>query len=351
MNSFLSSLKVLEVSSVLAGPAVGMYFAEKGAQVVKLENKTTGGDVTRSWKLSTEDKSSSTSAYFAAVNWHKEHHLLDFKDEESKVFMRSLIKESDVVITNFKKGDAEKFKLDFNSLKELNENIILAEISGYGSESDRVAFDLVLQADTGFMSMNGTKDSGPVKMPVAFIDLFAAHQLKEGILEALLERSINGGAYLVRVSLYDAAVSSLANQATNFLIANKVAERIGSKHPNIAPYGEIFETSDGKSITFAIGSDKQFQSLCTYLGLDLHHNFNSNPLRVENRLQIEREIANKVKQFSSSNLENDLIKERVPVAIIKSLDQVLDSTEAKKLLLSDELGERVKTVVYKIDRS
>jgi len=350
MNSFLSSLKVLEISSVLAGPAVGMYFAEKGAKVVKIENKTTGGDVTRSWKLKTEDKSSATSAYFAAVNWHKEHQLLDFKDEESKELIKSLIEESDVIITNFKKGDAEKFKLDFNSVKELNENVILAEISGYGAESDRVAFDLVLQADTGFMSMNGTADSGPVKMPVAFIDLFAAHQLKEGILEALIERSINGGAYLVRVSLYDAAVSSLANQATNFLIANTIAKRIGSKHPNIAPYGEIFETADGKSITFAIGSDKQFEGLCTYLGLDLHKSYNSNPLRVENRLKIEKEIADKVINFTAVDLEKSLIEKRVPVAIIKSLDQVLNSSEAKKLLLSDELGERVKTAVYNIER-
>ncbi|MFT4600154.1 MAG: crotonobetainyl-CoA:carnitine CoA-transferase CaiB-like acyl-CoA transferase, partial [Arenicella sp.] len=254
MASYLSSLKVIEISSVLAGPAVGLYFAEKGAEVIKIENSKTGGDVTRGWKLANEDSSKNTSAYFASVNWRKEHVFLDLSDDNDRSKIKALVTKADIVLTNFKKGDAEKFELDFLSLRTLNSNVILGEISGYGSKSERVAFDLVLQADTGFMSMNGTSDSGPVKMPVAFIDLFAAHQLKEGILEALLERNATGKAYHVKVSLFDAALASLANQATNYLIAGHVAQPMGSKHPNIAPYGELFKTKDERLITFAIGS-------------------------------------------------------------------------------------------------
>src|SRR5690606_15808816 len=104
---------------------------------------------------------------------------------------------------------------------------------------------LILQAESGFMSMNGTPESGPVKMPVALIDVLAAHHLKEGILLALYERENSGKGKAVCVSLYDAALSSLVNQASNYLMAGKVPQRIGSLHPNIAPYGEIFETKDG----------------------------------------------------------------------------------------------------------
>jgi len=193
MDSVLSKLKIIEISTVLAGPSVGMFFAERGAEVIKIENKRTGGDVTRTWKLPSEDKDSSISAYFSAVNWNKKHLFLDFTDENDKMALNELLSTADIVITNFKNKDAEKFELDFESIQKINGSFILGEISSFGPDSDRVAYDLVLQAESGFMSINGNPDSGPIKMPVAFIDLFAAHQLKEGILEALLERQVNDG--------------------------------------------------------------------------------------------------------------------------------------------------------------
>ncbi|MEO9533005.1 MAG: CoA transferase [Crocinitomicaceae bacterium] len=346
--SILSELVVVEIASVLAGPSVGMFFAEKGARVIKVENKKTGGDVTRSWKLSSENKNNSHSAYFATVNWNKEHVFLDFTDEDDRSELEDLIAKANIVLTNFKHGDAQKFNLDYAAIKKLNSKIIVGEISGYGAADEKVAFDLVLQADTGFMSMNGTPTSGPVKMPVAFIDLFAAHQMKEGILEALLNQQVNGGNFLVEVSLYDAAIASLANQATNFLIANHIAKPIGSLHPNIAPYGELFKTKDDRIITFAIGSDKQFISLCKHLHLELHLTFSTNQTRVENRNLIAEKIQEKVKLIEADTLENELTQLRVPVAIIKSIDEVLSSPRVTKLLLEDQLGKRVKTAVYTI---
>lgn len=351
MNSVLSNLKVVEIASVLAGPAVGMFFAERGANVIKVENKTTKGDVTRSWKLASEDKDASTSAYFASVNWGKEHIFLDFKDLSDLSSLNELISTADIVLTNFKKGDAKKFGLDFDTLKHTSPQIILGEISGYGSQSDKVAFDLILQAETGFMSMNGSADSGPIKMPVAFIDLFAAHQLKEGILEALLEQKENPGAYLVQVSLFDAAVASLANQATNFLIAGQVPKRMGSKHPNIAPYGELFQTVDDKTITFAIGSDRQFESLCEYLKSDLNKRFASNKERVQNRVIIEQELKQLVALSNSEEIESDLTQLRVPVAIINDLSELFAKPQSQDLILQDSLGKRVKTSVYQIEKA
>ena len=351
MNSVLSKLKVVEIASVLAGPAVGMYFAERGARVIKIENKSTGGDVTRTWKLPSENKDKKSSAYFCSVNWNKEHHFLDFKDLSDLSTLNEIIADVDIVLTNFKKGDAAKFGLDFETLRASSPQIILGEISGYGADSDRVAFDLILQADTGFMSMNGSPDSGPIKMPVAFIDLFAAHQLKEGILEALLEQSVNPGAYNVQVSLFDAAVASLANQATNYLIANHTPKPMGSKHPNIAPYGELFQTADNKIITFAIGSDRQFSSLCNYFKSDLGNRFTSNKERVENRDIIENELQNKVKLKKAQEIEQDLINMNVPVAIINNLEELFKKPETNSLLLEDDNGKRVKTAVYKINKA
>ncbi|MCX6296683.1 MAG: CoA transferase, partial [Bacteroidetes bacterium] len=215
MNTIFKDLKVIELANVLAGPAVGMFFAELGAQVIKIENKSTNGDVTRSWKIAKEDQKINSSAYYASVNWNKKSMFLDLKDASDKSKIIELIKEADIVISNYKKGDDIKLGMDFETLKKTNPTLIYAHISGFGEENSRTAFDIVLQAETGFMFMNGTKESGPIKMPVALIDILAAHQLKEGVLVALIKRMQTGNGSKVSVSLYDSAIASLANQATN----------------------------------------------------------------------------------------------------------------------------------------
>ena len=180
-------LKVVELASVLAGPAVGMFFAELGADVLKIEHAGLGGDVTRSWKLSSE-KEESISAYFSAVNYHKKIVFKDLKNQEDNQWVKNQLLQADLVIANFKPGSAQKLGMDFDTLKKLNPRIIYGEITGFSGGVKRPAFDVVLQAETGFMSMNGTPESGPVKMPVALIDVLAAHQLKEGLLLALLKQ-------------------------------------------------------------------------------------------------------------------------------------------------------------------
>ncbi|MDZ7682799.1 MAG: CoA transferase [Fodinibius sp.] len=121
-------------------------------------------------------------------------------------------------------------------------SIIHGQISGFGSESDRLAYDLIMQAETGFMSMNGQPDGPPTKMPLALIDVLAAHQLKEGILCALLkQKDTPNQSFNIEVSLYESAISSLINQATNWLMNKNIPQRIGIKHPNIAPDGETVQ--------------------------------------------------------------------------------------------------------------
>ena len=150
-----NKLKVVELAGVLAGPSVGMFFAELGAEVIKIENERSGGDVTRSWKLASEDKSSKVSAYFCSVNYHKEYQFKNLKEQRDLDKVRDLIREADIVLVNFKKGDDVKLGLDYETLKKINPKIIYAAITGFGDESERIAYDLILQAESGFMSMNG----------------------------------------------------------------------------------------------------------------------------------------------------------------------------------------------------
>ena len=349
----LENLKIIDASSVLAGPSVATFFAELGATVVKVEHPK-HIDVTRSWKLPSEDASSPVSAYFSSVNYKKQYLSLNLKIEADKDAFLDLIKDADVLITNFKKGDVEKFGINDEILFNINPRLIHGKINGYGCESARVAYDLILQAESGFMSMNGTPESGPVKMPVALIDVLAAHHLKEGILLALYERETTKTGKAVRVSLYDAALSSLVNQASNYLMGGKVPQRIGSLHPNIAPYGEIFTTRDKALITFAIGSDGHFSKLCSTLELEnlpTDERFTSNQNRVINRNVLAELIQEKVSKFSCTEILNTLQPLNVPAGKIKSLDEVFDDKMAQDLIRTETIEgvntKRVTSVVFK----
>lgn len=354
-DDFFKDLKVIELASVLAGPSVGLFFAEQGAQVLKIENKKTGGDVTRSWKLPTENPESSVSAYFSSVNYKKRYLNLDLSDQNDYQCLIKELIQADVLITNFKKGDDKKFKLDYATLKQINPRLIYGEITGYGSDSDRVAYDLILQADSGFMFMNGTPDSGPVKMPVALIDLLAGHQLKEGILVALINRMKSNKGCKVSVSLFESALASLANQASNWLMEKHNPKPIGSKHPNIAPYGDIYRTADKKLVTLAIGNDKQFLLLCDSLNLsslNFDVRFASNQNRVKNRIELEKLLQEKILCFSADELMHVLLEKKIPGAVIKTVEEVFNDPKASALINEEIIDgketKRLKTVVYRI---
>lgn len=346
----LKNLKVIELASVFAGPAVGMFFAELGARVIKIENPASGGDMTRKWKLASENPLKKTSAYFASVNYGKEYMWLNLHEEKNLEVLYTMIKEADVLICNWKKGDAEKFKTDYHTLKKINPSLIYGAISGYDETSGRVAYDVVLQAETGWMSMNGTPHSGAVKIPVAIIDLFAAHQLKEGILVALLNRTQSGEGAKVTVSLFDAAIASLANQASNFLMEKYIPQRTGSLHPNIAPYGETLHTKDDKQIILAVGTDKQFNALCEVLSIEETENlFSTNQLRVQNRTTLAQLLQEKIQHYTAEEILSLFQEKNIPAGLIRNLEEVFALPAAKKLILTNDTGSRVQSVIFKIE--
>lgn len=355
MDSLFEDITVVEFAGVLAGPAVGNFFSELGAKVIKVENKKSGGDVTRQWRQPGEP-SEGPSAYFSSVNWNKESIFLNLDDVVDKQKAEGLIQDADIVLTNFKKGDDQKFGLTFSDLKALNPTIIQGHISGFGTNSDRLAYDLILQAETGFMSMNGQPESPPTKMPLALIDVLTAHQLKEGILCALLKQKERPEqAFRVDVSLYDSAISSLINQATNWLMNGTVPKRIGSLHPNIAPYGEVFTTADNREVTLAIGSDRQFSAFCNILGFDsLAENpaYHHNEARVKNREALADILEQAIGQWKAGELLQKCQKHYVPAAEIKNLKQVFESEKSQQLLLRQQIEGRQtirpKTSVFHI---
>ncbi len=347
-------LKIIDLSTVLAGPSVGTFFAELGARVIKIEHPQ-HGDITNTWRLKQESDLSKQSAYYASVNYKKELVNLNLGlDADYRIFLNEL-KDADILLMNFKKGDDQKLKVTPTELWKINSSLLIGKITGFGSDNDRIAYDLILQAETGFMSMNGTAQSGPVKMPVALIDVLAAHQLKEGLLLALLQRE-QGKGQLVSVSLYDAAICSLANQASNFLMEQQIPQRIGSLHPNIAPYGEIFETQDGQLLTFAIGSDQHFVKLVSYLGLNelaKDPRFCSNMERVKNREVLFNYIASTISMKTCSEIISSLLDLNVPVAKIKALDEVFTNPNALSLVREEQINsqntQRVSQIAFKFE--
>ena len=317
-----SNLVVLDLSTVLAGPSVGTFFAELGARVIKVENPKVP-DVTRSWKLGSEEPTSSVSAYFSSINYKKEYLQLDLKNNNDYQQFLELVAQADILLSNFKLGDDVKFNIQDTVLRAVNPRLICGKITGFGDESDRVAYDLILQAETGFMSMNGTSESGPVKMPVALIDILAAHHLKEGLLIALLQRNQSSEIKTVSVSLYEAAICSLANQASNYLMEQHIPQRIGSLHPNIAPYGEIFSTKSNDLVTFAIGSNQHFEKLCSFLmceDLITDDRFKENKDRVKNRMQLFEYLQEKIKLLETEMLLQEMHQRFVPAGEIKNFD-------------------------------
>jgi crotonobetainyl-CoA:carnitine CoA-transferase CaiB-like acyl-CoA transferase len=355
MNSFFKDLKVVELANVLAGPAIGLFFAELGAQVVKIENKLTDGDVTRSWKIPIEDKNASSSSYFASVNWNKTSIFVDLRIAADRHQVMALIKDADIVISNYKPGDDVKLQMDYQTLKKINSRLIYAHISGFGNNSPRTAYDLILQAETGFMHMNGTPESGPLKMPVALIDILAAHQLKEGILVALIKRMQTGKGSCVTASLEHAAIASLANQASNWLMTGYNHQPSGSLHPNIAPYGEIFTTADSKKIVLAIGNNKQFKKLCEVLNrVDIAEDptFIDNTQRVLHRKPLFDRLQSAISQQHAATLVPELIKHDVPVGTIKSVKEVFENKNLLPLILEETknnyTSKRVKTAIFEI---
>jgi crotonobetainyl-CoA:carnitine CoA-transferase CaiB-like acyl-CoA transferase len=333
-----------------------MFFAELGASVIKVENPKTRGDVTRTWQLAGETVEDGMSSYFACANWGKKSVALDLTTAEGYESFLELLSNADVLLANPMPGDRDKLGIDPEKLLARFPKLIYGRISAYGPQTREGGYDAVIQAESGFMSMNGDAGSGPLKMPVALMDILAAHQLKEGLLVALWRRERSGRGGVVDVSLIQSAVASLANQATAWLNTGQVPQRLGSLHPSIAPYGETFQTSDGATIILAVGSDRQFRALCKILEIPEvaeKEEFSSNPSRVVHRAKLAEILARQIEKRACEEMMEAFQVAGVPAGRVRDVARVFERAEAAELVLKTDSTKLkgVRSVVFSISGS
>lgn len=330
-----ADLRVLELASVLAGPQVGQFFAELGADVLKIEPPA--GDVTRTWRTPAEAPGSPVSAYFSCANWGKHTRVLDLTTPAGRTELQGLAAHADIVLASYKPGDAGKLGADYATLSALNPRLIYGHITGYGPASPRAGYDAVLQAEAGFLHLNAAgPGQPPQKMPVAFIDLLTAHQLKEGVLTALYQRERTGQGALVEVSLLDSALASLANQAATYLVTGHDPEPLGSGHPSIVPYGMVYEAADGVRLLLAIGADRQFQQLCAVLERPdwvSDARFATNSDRVAHRRELEDLLRLRLAGLAGKQVLAALEQHGVPAGAVRTVGEALAHESAQGMLL------------------
>jgi crotonobetainyl-CoA:carnitine CoA-transferase CaiB-like acyl-CoA transferase len=347
----LEGLVVVEFANVLAGPLVGQFCAELGARVIKVEPPG-GGDPTRGWYLSSESRDSDVTAYFASANWGKASIALDLNDDGDRSTARRLARVADVVVVGYKPGDEARFGLDYARLSADNPGLIYLQITAYGTDDPRPGFDAIIQAEAGFTFMNGLPTGPPVKMPVALMDLLAAHQLKEGLLLALLKKARTGAGSCLATSLLGSATASLANQASNYLHAGVVPGRMGSEHPNIVPYGTIFLTRDGREFVVAVGTERQFVAFAAALGLEeiaAQARFSSNAERVRNREALNALLAERIGALTASAVAEAMTARKVPFGFVNDMAAVFEQPAARAQRFDGAPGVRTVALTGDIE--
>ncbi|MCR3721943.1 MULTISPECIES: CaiB/BaiF CoA transferase family protein [Prauserella salsuginis group] len=261
MTRPLDGMIVADFSRVLAGPLAASTLADLGADVIKVERPGTGDD-TRQWGPPWTETASS---YFECANRSKRSVELDLSDPDDLVRARELAARSDVLIENYRAGALDKKGLGYDEVAARNPGIVYASITGFGSRqgAELAGYDFLVQAVGGLMSITGTEQE-PTKVGVALVDVLTAKDATIGILGALQARPALGRGQHVEVNLLSSLLGSLANQASSYLTTGRAPERMGNRHPSIAPY-ETLTAKDGY-VAVCCGNDGQFRKLAEAVG-------------------------------------------------------------------------------------
>ena len=328
----LSGLRVLDLSRVLAGPWATQILADFGAEVIKVE-KPGEGDDTRGWGppfITNADGSKGDAAYFLSANRGKWSVAIDMATPEGQALIRELAAKSDIVMENFKVGGLKKYGLDYESLKSANPRLIYCSLTGFGQTgpyAQRAGYDFMIQGMGGIMSVTGQPDGAPgaepMKVGVAFADIFTGLYCVIAIEAALFHRERTGEGQLIDVALLDTQVGVLANQALNYLVGGKAPTRLGNAHPNIVPY-QTFATKDGY-IIMAVATDRQFKEYCAIIGLaELAEDerFRLNRGRVVNRAELIPLLEGPMRTRTTAEWVEAFESAAIPCGPINTIDQV-----------------------------
>ncbi len=343
----LEGVLVADFSRVLAGPLATMVLGDLGAEVIKVERP--GGDDTRWW--GPPWASDGTSTYFQSVNRNKRSVVLDLTERDDLQLAATLIERADVLIENFRPGTLERYGLGEEATRASNPRLVSCSLTGFGSGEGSAlpAYDLLIQAVGGLMSVTGQPDGPPTKVGVALVDVIAGLFASVAILAALIERERSGAGQRAELSLLGSLLAGLVNQASGFLGAGAVPARMGNSHPSIAPY-EAFAADDGE-IVVAVGNDRQFESLCRELGcasLASDTRFATNAARVANREALLDALAPAFARQSRAQLARTLNAAGVPCGPVNDVRDAFALAEALGLGSIVEMADGAKQVANPI---
>lgn len=340
----LDGLRVIDLTRVLAGPFCTMLLADMGADVIKIENPD-GGDDSRAFGPYKQG----LSAYYMGLNRSKRSVTLNLKNEKAKEMLKSLVRDADVVVENFKPGTMNKLGLGYEVLREVNPKIIYAASSGFGQTgpySPRAAYDLIIQGMSGFMSITGFDADNPVKAGSSIADIFAGVFTAIGILAALEHRRKTGAGQMVDVAMLDCMVATLENALATFDCTGKSPEPIGNVHRSIAPFAS-FRTADGQ-VNVCAGNDDLWRRFCEAIGMENYVSdprFANNKVRVANFGELAPLINERMERKTTAEWTAILDAVKVPCGPIMNLQQVADDPHIQA---RDMIVELMHPVVGKL---
>lgn len=333
----LKGLKVLDLTRVLAGPYCTMILGDLDADIIKVEVPEKGDDARHFGPYQNGE-----SAYFMSLNRNKRSITLNLKDEEGKKILKRLVMEVDVIVENFRPGTMEKLGLGYDVLKELNPELIYAATSGFGHSgpsSEKPAYDGVVQAMGGIMSITGAVGGKPTRVGPSIGDISAGLFTAIGILAAINSRNSTGQGQKVDIAMLDCQVAMLENAIARYVVTGEVPKPAGNKHSSIVPF-EPFDTSDGE-IMVAVGNDAIWKRFCDVTGLESLVNderFATNPDRNKNYDALRPLIADRLKLNKTEKWQIIFDDAGVPSGPINSVDQVIKDEQviAREMIVEVE---------------
>ena len=319
----LQGVTVLDLTRVLSGPYCTMMLGDMGARVIKIEHPDRGDD-TRAWG---PPFVAGESTYFLSVNRNKESVTLDFKRDGGRRVLEVLLKKADVLVENFRPGTLARHALDYPSVATRFPRLVYASVSGYGQTGPRApepGYDAVLQGEGGLMSITGPADGAPSRLGVAVADIVTGMFAANGIVLALYARQTTDRGQHVDVGMLDSIAALLTYQAGIAFATGRSPERMGNRHPSIAPY-DTYAAKDG-TIVLAVGNDEQWQRFCRVAGLfeaAADARFTTNESRVRHCEALTAIVAGVMHQRTRAEWTTALVPAGVPCGPVRAVDEVL----------------------------
>ena len=348
MDGPLKGIKVVDMTAAMAGPFCTMLLADMGAEVLKIE-PLGQGDMLRGFG---PPFIKGESTYFMVVNRNKRSMTLNLKTPEGLEVLKNLARDADVVVESFRPNVKHKLGVDYEALSALNPGLIYCSISGFGQDgplANRPGFDPIAQGMSGFMSVTGFPETGPIRAGVAIGDSLGGIFAMYGILLALIERNRSGKGQYVSTSLLEGLVGILGFQAAKFFGTNQVPERTGNDHAMMSPYG-TFKTKDGH-INIAAGNQGMWERLCKTLGLEAlieDARFLTVKDRVLNRPELSRLLNEKLKSKNSGEWIEILNNGGIACGPILNIKEVFENEQVLHLKMLEEMDHplcgKIKTI-------